>query len=130
MGVAGLTRRRLVLPQQGDNGLFQLAFGKYMAHDNGFFCWSRSLWLRYLWAQFPFAVAAYVAPGQPDADTPCIHPWRLEGIIPDAYGRLIGYPRHHISAPVGDPHPKGTAPVSDGLIHLFRGQLRLNIIQP
>ena len=42
MGVAGLTRRRLVLPQQGDNGLFQLAFGKDMAHGNGFFCWFRS----------------------------------------------------------------------------------------
>ena len=51
--------------------------------------------VRCLWAQFPFGVAAYVAPGQPDADTPYIHPWRLEGIIPDAYGRLIGYPRRH-----------------------------------
>ena len=86
--------------------------------------------VRCLWAQFPFAVAAYAAPGQPGADTPYIHPWRLEGIIPDAYGRLIGYPRRHISAPVVDPYPKGTESVSDGFIHLFRGQLRLNIIQP
>ena len=61
-----------------------------------------------LWAQFPFAVAAYAASGQPGADTPYIPPWRLEGIIPDAYGRLIGYPRRHISAPVVDPYPKGT----------------------
>ena len=78
----------------------------------------------------PFGVAAYAAAGQPSADTPCIPPWRLEGIIPDAYGRLIGYPRRHIHASLRDPHPKGTAPVSDGLIHLFRGQFRPNIIQP
>jgi hypothetical protein len=73
--------------------------------------------VRCLWAQFPFGVAAYAASGQPGADTPCIHPWRLEGIIPDAYGRLIGYPRRHIHAP-------------GGLIHCIRDQFRLNIIQP
>jgi hypothetical protein len=76
-----------------------------------------------------FGVAAYAASRQPGADTPYIHPWRLEGIIPDAYGRLIGYPLRHISAPVGDPHHKGTAPVSGGFIHLFRDQFRLNMIQ-
>ncbi len=86
--------------------------------------------VRCLWAQFPFGVAAYAASGQPSADTPCIHPWRLEGIIPDAYGRLIGYPRRHIHAPLRDPHPKGTEPASGGLIHCIRDQFRLNIIQP
>jgi hypothetical protein len=86
--------------------------------------------VRCLWAQFPFGVAAYAASGQLGADTPYIHPWRLEGIIPDAYGRLIGYPRRHIHVPLRDPHPKGTAAVFGGLIHLFRSQFRLNIIQP
>ena len=86
--------------------------------------------VRCLWAQFPFGVAAYAASGQPGADTPYIPPWRLEGIIPDAYGRLIGYPSRHIHAPLRDPHHKGTESVSDGLIHLFRGQVRPKIIQP
>ena len=51
-------------------------------------------------------VGGRAAAGQPSADTPWIHPWRLDGRVPAADGRLIGYPRRHIHA-----HPRRpTAP--------------------
>ena len=41
---------------------------------------------------FPLSVGARAVSGRPYADTPLIPPWRLEGLVPEAFGRLKGYP--------------------------------------